>query len=273
MTLLENLKSFHGRLTTLRKSLSSETAKTITKKPIRTEAEQIGTYWFSGLADELIAVTSLNDKLIQSYSDNFARLIKISAPSNLKSSYEEVLKSITKKFRDDLIIPIQKNPESPADESLLLKILDGLPNKEEDEYLKEAIKCATHGFYRASVVLGWCAAIDRIHRAIEKNGFPNFNVTSSSMASQTQGRFKRFNSPQNISSLSEVREVFDTVILWVLEGMLYIDSNQHTRLKGCFDLRCQCAHPGDAPVTEYNLLSFFSDLNEIVLRNSKFDIK
>jgi hypothetical protein len=95
----------------------------------------------------------------------------------------------------------------------------------------------------------------------------------SSMASQNQGRFKRFNSPQNINSISELREVFDTVILWIIEGMLLIDSNQHTRLKGCFDLRCQCAHPGDAPVTEFNLLSYFSDLNEIILRNQKFQIK
>lgn len=55
--------------------------------------------------------------------------------------------------------------------------------------------------------------------------------------------------------------------------MELIDSNQHTRLRSCFDLRCQCAHPGDAPVTEYNLLSFFSDLKEIVLQNEKFKLE
>ena len=92
------------------------------------------------------------------------------------------------------------------------------------------------------------------------------------MASQVKGRFKRFNSPQNVASLSELREVFDTIILWVLEGMQLIDNNQQTRLRSCFDLRCQCAHPGDAPVTEYNLLSYFSDLNEIVFKNDTFKI-
>lgn len=90
------------------------------------------------------------------------------------------------------------------------------------------------------------------------------------MASQTAGRFKKFNAVQNVSSLSEVREVFDTVILWIMEGMGLIDSNQHTRLRSCFDMRCQCAHPGDAPVTQYNLLSYFSDLNEIIFKNDKF---
>jgi len=64
--------------------------------------------------------------------------------------------------------------------------------------------------------------------------------------------------------------VFDRDLLWILEGMGLIDSNQHTRLLSCFDLRNHSAHPGEAPVTAYNLLSFFSDVIEIVLRNPKF---
>ncbi len=270
MSILDSLKALHEKLNVLRKSVSKETTKTISKKTIRDEAEQIGSYWFSGLLDELTAVTCLEENIIKSYSDNFTLLIKISAPNNLKSSYEKVLKNITKKFRDEIIIPIQKNP---TNKSLLTKILDGLPNQDESEYLKEAIKCATLGYYRASVVLGWCACIDRIHRTIEKEGFSKFNATSVSMVRQTQGRFKKFNSQQNIGSLSELREVFDNIILWIIEGMSMIDSNEHARLKGCFDLRCQCAHPGNAPITEYNLLSFFSDLNKIVFQNPKFDIK
>jgi hypothetical protein len=130
---------------------------------------------------------------------------------------------------------------------LLSEVLGGLPSAEENEYLKEAIDCARHDFYRASVVLGWCATTDRIHRVIEKTGFPNFNVASASMASQTKGRFKKFNAVQNVSSMSDMREVFDTVVMWVLEGVQFIDSNQHTRLRSCFDMRCPCAHPGDAP--------------------------
>jgi hypothetical protein len=180
------------------------------------------------------------------------------------------LRSVLKSFRDDLIIPLQTNPKGPTKASLLSEVLDVLPSAAENAYLREAIECARHDFYRASVVLGWCAAIDRIHRVIEKDGFPKFNIASATMASQTAGRFKKFNQVQNVSSRSEVREVFDTVILWVIEGMGLIDSNQHTRLRSCFDMRCQCAHPGDAPVTRYNLVSYFSDLNEIIFKNEKF---
>jgi len=273
MTLLESLKILHTDLLYLRKSIGDEKSKTISKKSLRDLAEQIGNNWFSGLADELAANGTIQSSIVQAYSDNFGKLIKISSPSNLKSSYLVILNDLCKKFRDELILPVQKNPITLKNVSLLKKMIAGLPNPEEDSYLTEAINCASKEYYRASVVLGWCAAIDRIHRIIEKIGFATFNVTSASMASQAQGRFKKFNSPQNISSLSEVREVFDTVVLWVIEGMQLIDSNQHTRLKGCFDLRCQCAHPGDAPVTEFNLLSYFSDLNEIIFRNPKFRVK
>ena len=77
---------------------------------------------------------------------------------------------------------------------------------------------------------------------------------------------------QSIHSLAELREVFDTIILWIIEGMGLIDTNEHARLRGCFELRSQSAHPGNAPITEYNLLSFFSDINEIVLKNGHFSV-
>ena len=78
--------------------MSSISAKTISKNSIRDEAEQIGSFWFSGLVDELEAMTPLQEQILQSYSENFHRLIKISAPNNLKSSYDEVLKILQRNY-------------------------------------------------------------------------------------------------------------------------------------------------------------------------------
>jgi hypothetical protein len=271
--MLDALRTLQKQLGTLRKEVSSIETARIAKKSIRSKAEEIGSKWFSEFSEGLANQHGLSPELIESYSQHFGRLIKVSAPNNLKKSYVDTLRAILKSFRDDLIIPLQTQSKGSPKVSLLSEVLDTLPSAAECAYLKEAIECARHEFYRASVVLGWCAAIDRIHRAIEKGGFPKFNITSSKMASQTAGRFKKFNAVQNVSSLSEIREVFDTVILWVMEGMELIDSNQHTRLRSCFDMRCQCAHPGDAPVTQYNLLSYFSDLNQIIFKNDKFTIE
>ncbi|MFX0203855.1 MAG: hypothetical protein ACFFCW_47765 [Candidatus Hodarchaeota archaeon] len=270
--MIDILREIHGEIKSLRKDINAERAKTISKKTLRQRAEALGTKWFSEVSEPLTNTYGFSPDLLQSYSQSFARLIKISAPNNLKKSYLDTLGALATNFRDELIIPVQKRPKPSSNVSLLANLLEGLPDPNENEYLKEAVNCARHHYYRAAVVLGWCAAIDRIHRTIEKISFGRFNVTSASMASQTKGRFKRFNSPQNVGSMSELREVFDTVILWILEGMQLIDSNQQTRLRSCFDFRCQCAHPGDAPVTEYNLLSYFSDLNEIVFKNPTFQI-
>ena len=270
--MINTLREIHAEIRALRKDVNAEKANTIAKKSLRERAEALGTRWFSEVSEPLLNNYGFSADLVEPYSQSFARLIKISAPNNLKKSYLDTLGALASSFRDDLLIPVQKHPKSSSDVSLLAGLLQGLPDPNENEYLQEAVNCARDHYYRAAVVLGWCAAIDRIHRTIEKIGFGQFNATSASMASQTKGRFKRFNSPQNVGSVSELREVFDTIILWILEGMQLIDSNQQTRLRSCFDLRCQCAHPGDAPLTEYNLLSYFSDLNEIIFKNATFQV-
>jgi hypothetical protein len=271
--MLEKLRNLHDELRSLKKDVNSETKDRISKKGLRDTAERLGASWFAEFSEQLVNTKGIPPESVEKYSSLFGRLIKISAPNNLKSSYLDVLGSLTKSFRADFILPLQTQPKETTNTSLLGELLKDVSNQEESEYLAEAVACARHKFLRASAGLGWCAVIDRIHRTIEKEGFLKFNVTSAKMASETKGRFKKFNQVQNVGSISELREVFDNIILWILEGMELIDSNQHTRLRSCFELRCQCAHPGDAPVTEYNLLSYYSDLNEIVFKNPKFSPK
>jgi hypothetical protein len=64
----------------------------------------------------------------------------------------------------------------------------------------------------------------------------------SEVRSQTQGRFKKSNKAQSVTSISELQLVLDTDILWILEGMQVIDANQHARLRSCFELRNHSAH-------------------------------
>lgn len=271
--MLDKLRTLQRELGALRKEVSAVETDRIAKASIRKKAEELGSSWFSEFSEVLATQQGLSPEVLEAYSQQFGRLIKISAPNNLKKSYVQILHAVLKRFRDDLIIPLQLQPKTPAKTPLLAELLGVLPSAEENAYLKEAVDCARHDFHRASVVLGWCAAIDRIHKVIEHAGFPKFNVASATMASQATGRFKKFNAVQNVHSLGEIREVFDTIVLWILEGMGFIDSNQYTRLRSCFDMRCQCAHPGDAPMTPYNLLSYFSDLNEIIFKNEKFSMQ
>lgn len=269
--MLDQLRQFHRDLKTLKSQINKEKGPRVSKKALCAEAERLSTFWFSDLVPVLSKQVILKPD-IEAYSTHFHSLLRLSKPNNLKTRHAEVIGLCLKKFSDVLIIPIQKQPKVQKEVSALAKMLSGLSDAEEDAYLTEAIACASGNLFRGAAVLGWCAAIDRIHRVIEKVGFNKFNTVSQQMAAAQSGRFRRFNKGQNIPSISELREVFDSEILWIIEGMQLIDSNQHTRLRSCFDLRCQCSHPGDAPVTEYNLLSFFSDINEIVLRNANFQL-
>ena len=167
---------------------------------------------------------------------------------------------------------MQRNEVKQTVKSAFATFVAGLSDVDESTYFKEALDCADSGFLRAAAVMGWSAAIDRIHRKVEQLGFAAFNTVSAQMAAQTKGRFKHFNQKQSVASLSELRETFDTVVLWIIEGMNLIDVNQHMRLRSCFEMRCQCAHPGEAPVTEYNLMSFFSDIQKIIFENPAFQI-
>ena len=254
--MIQELNTFLLALKRLRRDIQAQQTKTINKAVIRNTAEQLVTTWFTTMAPPLETSGQVPPDVVRAYSEAFRQLLRIVGLGNLKSRYLEILKQIIKTFRHDIILRLHELPSTSLSLSLLSSLFKGLPS-EEDNYLTEAVGCAEKGFRRASVVLGWSAAIDRIHRKIEQIGLGTFNATSSHMAGQQKGRFKRFNQTQNVSSLSELREVFDNIVLWIIEGMLLIDSNQHTRLHSCFEMRCQSSHPGDAPVTDLNLLSFY----------------
>jgi len=268
----KELSSVLDDLKALRRDVKAESVQQIAKKALRQRAEELGGRWHKNIAPRLTVSSSLQPDLLARYHDGFTRLIKLSTPNNLKRSYLEALDALTRPFRNDLIIPAQQGGLLTPAPTAFDTFFSSIANPHEGEYLREALACARAGFNRAAVVLGWSAAVDRIHRKIEALGFAQFNVTSAQMASQKTGRFKKFNHVQNVNSLSELREVFDTVILWIVEGMGLVDSNQHTRLRSCFEMRCQGAHPGDAPITQFNLMSFFSDLDQIVLSNPRFVI-
>jgi hypothetical protein len=269
--MLERLEALLADLKGLRKAIRAEKGKTIAKARPRSRAEELATRWLREHARQLGACGQIERERVDKYSAHFRQLLKISAPSNLRASYLRVLDALIKPFRADLLLPLHELPQQAPSLALLSSLFDHLPARE-GTFLEEAIGCARNGYLRASAVLGWCAAIDRIHRKVEEIGFPTFNVTSAQMASQRRGRFKRFSQVQNVASLADLRQVFDNVVLWIIEGMGLIDANQHTRLRSCFEMRCQSAHPGDAPITEYNLLSFYSDLKEILFDNPRFQL-
>jgi len=271
MSVIDECKELFDSLKQLRSQIKKEEGERISKLSLKSRSEGLASQFFATLNVRLEKNSNIDQEKLNVYKDNFTRLIRLTSSNNRKSSYIEVLDSLITSFSGDVLIPLKTHPET-ARSTGFLEMLQELGEIPEKEYFEEAIGCAESGYRRAAAVLGWSAFVYRAHKLIEKIGFQLFNSTSLQMKSTTTGRFKRYDKTFTIMNLNEMNEVFDTDLLWVLEGMGIIDMNEHTRLKSCFDLRCQGAHPCSAPITDYNLLSFFSDIKEIVFKNQKFKI-
>jgi hypothetical protein len=94
----------------IRKAIKNEPGKRISKQALRTQAESLSQRWFSDFAHSLINEAQISKEIINPYNANFDKLLKLSTPNNLKSSYLSVLDSITKSFRGILYFIYRNNP-------------------------------------------------------------------------------------------------------------------------------------------------------------------
>ena len=276
--LVDSAKKFWEEIKSAKRVLASSQSKNVNSQIERNTYEKLASRWFSDFS-KVLTPYGVNEDAIKKYNAAFKAILKLASSANRRESYLRQFDLISSSFNDDIIIFLQTDAENPrADDGKELgdeakKLLERVPDKDENEYLKEALGCWADGYLKGATVLLWCAAIDRIHKVIEQHGFESFNRTVSWMKEQRVGRFKNFRKSYKVQSISELRTVFDSDLLWILEGMQLIDTNEKTRLTSCFDMRCHSGHPGAAPITKYNVLSCFSDIVEIILSNPKFSIQ
>jgi len=267
------LEELESRLKALRGLVSASSAEFVSRKGLKAAAKEIAIIWFEKIEKNLTPSFQITPETVAVYHELFSKLLSFSQSAIVrKKTYINTLNKITSGFNKDIFLPVLKFGE--ATKLVSLSNLLELVNSSEKEYLKEAVTCAQHGHYRASIVLGWCAAIDRMQKMVRKKGFKEFSRKSKELHGIKEGRYKRFGKKLSITNMSELQStVFDNDLLWILEYWGIIDANEHDRLSICFTMRNNCAHPSEAPLTEENLLSFFSDLNKIVFSNPKFAVE
>lgn len=268
---LDSLNQINKKLKSSRASLNRTQTEFISKQTLKTEIQNVATIWFENIEMQLTPL-KFEEKTIKKFHGLFEKLLKLSLTNSRKKSYVVQIDKILKDFNSELLVNAIKSSPQIDDFKKLDDILPKI-SKKESEYLKEAIGCANNQFFRASVVLGWSAAIHRIHKTIEQLGFDIFNQKSDEMKNIDSGRYRRFNKLFNVHNIAELQStVFDNDLLWILEYWGLIDSNQHDRLTICFTMRNNSGHPGEATISPENLLSFYSDLEKIVFTNPNFPI-
>ena len=266
---IEGLNKVEDLSTKIRKEIFKISTRDINKKEIKDSTKELCKYWFEEIEPPLQRF-GISEDITRKYHGLFTNLLELSLKSSRRETYLKKFDDIQFSFKEDLHIPVIKWVGSIISVGHLTKILENASEQEKD-YLNEALGCASHKFFRASIVLGWSAAIHRLHKTVEKLGFDEFNKKSEEMKILAEGRFKRFNKSFHVQSLSDLSAtIFDNDLLWVLEYWELLDSNQHERLSICFTMRNNAAHPGEASITEENLASFYSDLKTIIFENHKF---
>lgn len=264
------LKDFKKDIAEVEKVCQKTAGQQVQTKTSLERIESLATNWFETFEPVLRSTFHFEEDVLNSFREPFGKLLELSGGRPSKMVILTILESILDTYHIRILVPVQKHAtvyaKFPSLDSILLNAV-GL----EVEYLTEAIECANLGKRRAAIILAWCAAVNRLHLYIEKEGFAKFNQASLQMFAIQTGRYKRFNKKFDIQNLSDLRmTVFDNDLLWVLEFLGSIDGNQHERLEICFTMRNTSAHPGEASITDENLLSFFSDINSLIFANPKF---
>jgi hypothetical protein len=257
-------------LAALQRSVKAISTKRISRKQPLDAGAATARHWFDVVRPALDKASFPKDT-VEAFSKRFEELLRLSGGEPMKTGLLDCIAGILQPYRQQIIHQIEVGSFTTSVGLSIAPYVDGLSVAEGD-YLDEAQRCLSVEALRGCIVLGWCAMIARIHEKVAEIGYNRFSKAAEEMAALTTGRFKAFNKKLPVDSASELQRVFDTDILFVLEYLELIDSNQHSRLRHCFDMRNHSAHPGQAPITGENLYSFFSDITQIVLKNPKFAI-
>jgi hypothetical protein len=266
--LVSRLKEHLREIDQLKRSISRAIGVQVEKTALKSAAHAVASRWFDEIKPVLDGANADAD-VIAAFSKLFESLMVLSRRRSTKKSYLDLIQSIIPAYEQQLIHAAEIGTFVGGPALSIAPYLAGLPT-EEGTYLDEAQRCLSVNALKGCIVLGWCATIARIHEQIGRIGFDKFSKATEQMVARDYGRYKPFKKKMMIDSLSELQRVFDTDLLWVLEYLELIDSNQHQRLRTCFELRNHCAHPGQAPVEPENVYAFYSDITKIVLKNPNF---
>lgn len=268
--IIESLRSLQDGLSEIEKIIRTTTTVLLSPSVFGPRVDDIVRLWAERVDTDVLKF-GVDEKICAKYRDGLRKLHSLASKRNKRKSHQQAIKELQADFNSDLLQPVMFHGGANPSEAIK-KIIAEIPYPDQKGYLEEALLCIESDCKRAAAVLGWSAAMHHIHSKIEEIGFDQFNKKADEMSKQTKGRFKGFKSSAPIESISDLREVPDRRILWVLDGMNILESNQRQRLEYGLDMRIQASHPGDAEVTLTNLESFFSDLSTLVFKNPKLSV-
>jgi len=136
-----------------------------------------------------------------------------------------------------------QRPVAVSIKSDLSKHLVSLKNDQLKEYLTEVINCFDSKFYRASIVLAWCAAYAIFREWLFAKHLVALNA-----------QMATWKTPQRISKIEDFQDLGEAVVINSAKTASVITKEQHKQLIALLDQRNSFAHPSgrkiSAPIAE-----------------------
>jgi len=267
--LVKNLEDIEKSVKTIRTKVKKIKTSHTSNSEIQQLAKNASTCWYNAKSE--LPSYGIQEVTITSYEKQFHRLTTLSGGNSRVKSYLDAIGKIILNLKKEIILPVISTSTKTSGIKSLDEILKFVTPVEK-EYLEESKKCENIDCDRASVILGWCAAVYRMHKTIEKDGFANYNQATTKMKNTKKGIYKDFNNERTIQTIGELQRIPDSEILKVLEFNGFLDATMYKTLDGCLGRRNNAGHPGDAVISKPNLESFFIDLKTNIFVNAKFKI-
>ena len=142
--------SISDTLEKLKKDINALETVNISQKALLIQINEVSKHWLKDISG-LLNLYGIESEVIDKYSTNFKTLLRLSYKPNRRKTILTNIELILKDYIDEIVMPVQINDVKNM-HSELHEILEQIKDKDENEYLKEAIDCAEEEHYRAAVI-------------------------------------------------------------------------------------------------------------------------
>lgn len=151
---------------------------------------------------------------------------------------------------------LQEKEEYPINVEYLEQSINLVTDKDERDYLIEALVCLNNGSLRAGIIFAWNAAILNMRNKCFKHGATTLNTAITRHEPKAK----------TISKLDDFAYIKDSTTLQVAQDLGEIDKGEKDALVNCLDLRNKCGHPGQYRPKPIKAASFLEELLTIVFK-------
>jgi site-specific recombinase XerD len=153
-------------------------------------------------------------------------------------------------------IALRTDIEYPINVEYLEQAILGIPNKDEADYLREALVCMNSGSLRAGIIFAWTAAVINLRNKCFIHGKVTLNAALT----------KHNPKAKEVKKIEDFSYINDALLLLTCQELGEIDKGEKDSLEDCLDTRNKCGHPGKHKPKPIKAAAIMEELIQIVFK-------